>query len=73
MSGQTVPVPYTVPLESTLASLPENQTRVPDPDNPYVFEPPGSESESILYGSGFFYQQAKKINSNLYFCCLVTS
>jgi hypothetical protein len=32
----------------------------PDPEDLYVFGPPGSASEIYLYGSGSFHQQAKK-------------
>ncbi len=32
----------------------------PDPENPYVFGPPGSGSVGQSYGSESFYQQAKK-------------
>jgi hypothetical protein len=30
-------------------------------EDPYAFEPPGSGSVIILYGSGSFHQQAKKV------------
>ncbi len=33
----------------------------PVPEDPYVFGPPGSGSVIILYGSGSFHQQAKKL------------
>ncbi len=32
----------------------------PDPDNPYVFGPPGFGSVTKRHGSGSFYHQAKK-------------
>jgi hypothetical protein len=39
----------------------------PDPEDPYVFEPPGSGTISKIYGSGFgsFYHQAKIVRKAL--------
>ncbi len=39
----------------------------PDPSDPYVFGPPGSESGSISqrHGSGSFYHQAKIVRKTL--------
>jgi len=37
----------------------------PDPADPHVFGPPGSGSISQMYGSGSFYNQAKKVRKTL--------
>jgi hypothetical protein len=37
----------------------------PEPQDPYVFEPPGSGSSSTEYGSGSFYNQAKIVRKTL--------
>jgi hypothetical protein len=40
----------------------------PDPQDPYVFEPPGSGSKQLvgtMNGSGSFYHQAKKVRKTL--------
>ncbi len=44
----------------------------PDLQDPYVFEPPGSGSVIIFYGSGSgsFHQQAKKVRKTLIFTIL---
>ncbi len=35
--------------------------------DPYVFGPPGSGSDIILYGSGSFHQHAKNVKKNLFY------
>jgi hypothetical protein len=50
------------PLPTLIIGVPD-----PDPPDPHVFGPPGSDSISQRYasGSGFFYQQAKIVRKTL--------